>query len=256
LERFVDRSKNLRTVVTVVAVGIAAVHICVPSLKIDSITVVLLVIAALPWLQPLIKSIELLGVKLELQEIKEQLATAKGAAESATQKAAFALSTAQRSDPADMRQQSRGGGSINELITEYNDIRSTQRSGDSRTAAMTSIVRKMIDVAAISDFDVSSALQNSNGGSRLAAYAYLYQNPSSKYLSQLVDCMLSIENKPFTQYWGIQAIGKVVEVTKPIPMEVFAKIQNLGERFPQGTDRQYEIRKVLNSITQTREAVG
>ncbi len=52
----------LRIVATVLALVVAAVHLLMPELRIDSITIVLLVIAVLPWAQPLIKSIELLGV--------------------------------------------------------------------------------------------------------------------------------------------------------------------------------------------------
>lgn len=58
---------------------------------IDSITAFFAFVAILPWLQPIIKTVEMLGMKLELQELKGQVAEARGAAESASQQATFAL---------------------------------------------------------------------------------------------------------------------------------------------------------------------
>ena len=69
---------TLRIVVSASALFIAAAHILRPDARIDSITIVLLVICALPWLQPLIKTIELLGVKLELQELQDKVAESQG----------------------------------------------------------------------------------------------------------------------------------------------------------------------------------
>src|SRR5713101_5419779 len=74
-------------------------HLARPDLKIDSITIVALVICALPWTQPLIKSIELLGVKLELQELRDKVAEATGAAQSATRQAGLALASSTAPEP-------------------------------------------------------------------------------------------------------------------------------------------------------------
>jgi hypothetical protein len=70
----------LKVGVTVLAVAAATLHLLRPDLRIDSITIVLSVIALLPWLQPLVKSVEGFGIKVELQDLKrrvdEALATA------------------------------------------------------------------------------------------------------------------------------------------------------------------------------------
>lgn len=51
--------------------SIAAVHIIWPQLKIDSITLTLLIVAVVPWLAQLFKSLELPGGwKLEFQELQ------------------------------------------------------------------------------------------------------------------------------------------------------------------------------------------
>lgn len=66
------KSKGLRFAITVGALLVALAHLLAPSLKIDFVTVVLLVVAVLPWLAPLVKSVELPGgFKIELQDVKE-----------------------------------------------------------------------------------------------------------------------------------------------------------------------------------------
>lgn len=75
-----DPFKRLREAVTLGALAIALIHVLWPSLAIDAITLGLLVIAVLPWLAPLVKSLELPGGwKIELQELKEATDRAKDA---------------------------------------------------------------------------------------------------------------------------------------------------------------------------------
>ena len=72
---------------------------------------------------------------------------------------------------------------INSLAEDYNEIRRTQRGGDARTAAMTGVVRRMIDLAPrTKGFDLTATLRESNRGLRLFAYAYLYARPDSRVL--------------------------------------------------------------------------
>jgi CheY-like chemotaxis protein len=85
------RDQTLRIGVSLGALAIAVMHLWKPDLQIDSITVVLLVISVLPWVQPLIKSIELLGMKVELRELQNRVAEAQEAAEGASQQATLAL---------------------------------------------------------------------------------------------------------------------------------------------------------------------
>jgi hypothetical protein len=63
--------KGTRILITVVAVAVGAVHLAVPSLRIDVVTLCLLVLALLPWLGPVIKSVELPGgFAVELQDVR------------------------------------------------------------------------------------------------------------------------------------------------------------------------------------------
>ena len=66
--------KIIQIVISIIAIAVALIHVIFPTLKIDSITLTLMTLAALPWLAPLFKSIELPGgVKLELSEKLEKI---------------------------------------------------------------------------------------------------------------------------------------------------------------------------------------
>jgi len=68
--------RRLQYGITIAAVVIAILHIIFPNLIIDAITITLLFIALVPWLSPLFKSLEFPGgLKIEFQEMKEQLET-------------------------------------------------------------------------------------------------------------------------------------------------------------------------------------
>lgn len=57
--------------ITVVALSIAIIHLTYPALKIDSITLALLLVAAIPWLAQLFKSLEFPGGwKIEFKEFQ------------------------------------------------------------------------------------------------------------------------------------------------------------------------------------------
>ena len=59
--------------VTVVALAVIAFHVVFPDVHLDNATIVLLIVAAWPLLRPWIRSIEFLGLKVELDEVKKQL---------------------------------------------------------------------------------------------------------------------------------------------------------------------------------------
>jgi hypothetical protein len=69
-----DRTFWVSVLVSVVALTLAGLHVLSPDLEIDAITLGLLIIAMVPWLGPVIKSIELPGgIKLELRDEIRQL---------------------------------------------------------------------------------------------------------------------------------------------------------------------------------------
>ena len=64
--------KRLRLFITVAALLVALGHLIFPSVTIDFVTVVLLLIAVVPWIAPIVKSVELPGgFKIQLQDVEE-----------------------------------------------------------------------------------------------------------------------------------------------------------------------------------------
>ena len=96
--------KRLRQVVTLSAILLALVHLIWPSISIDAITLALIVIAILPWLAPLVKSLELPGGwKVEFQELQRAASRADTAgllaAEPSKAEESFSFQSISKRDP-------------------------------------------------------------------------------------------------------------------------------------------------------------
>lgn len=63
------KNNQVGMIITVVAAVAGIAHAFLPSVKIDWITVALIIIAAVPWLGPILKSLEITGIgKVELRD--------------------------------------------------------------------------------------------------------------------------------------------------------------------------------------------
>lgn len=66
------KQKNIRIFITIGAIGLIALKTIFPNVKIDNTVLILAVIAIIPWLQGVFKSIEFpSGHKIELQDLKD-----------------------------------------------------------------------------------------------------------------------------------------------------------------------------------------
>lgn len=64
--------KKTQIFITVSAILVGLIHLFFPNLKIDAIFITLIIIAIIPWLEPLLKSVELPGgLKVEFQDFKK-----------------------------------------------------------------------------------------------------------------------------------------------------------------------------------------
>lgn len=67
-----DSHRPLKVTITAVAALALAVRVLFPALRIDAVSLGLLTVGLLPWLAPLIRSVELPGgLKIELQDVKK-----------------------------------------------------------------------------------------------------------------------------------------------------------------------------------------
>jgi hypothetical protein len=94
---------RLRWTITIGALLVVIAHLVWPHVKVDMVAVTLLVVAILPWLTPLVKSVELPGgFKIELQDLQNAASRADTAgllAEPAKAERAFSFETVAARDP-------------------------------------------------------------------------------------------------------------------------------------------------------------
>jgi len=70
--------KKIQWAITTVAILLLIAHIFQPDLKIDAVTITLLALAAIPWLAPLFKAVELPGgIKVEFSDFQKAKAKAE-----------------------------------------------------------------------------------------------------------------------------------------------------------------------------------
>lgn len=96
--------RRLRQIISAGALLLTAVHLIWPNLGIDPTTIALLFIVVLPWLAPLIKSLELPGGwKIEFQTLQEAASRADAAgllaAQPSVKKAAYSFQSVAAQDP-------------------------------------------------------------------------------------------------------------------------------------------------------------
>jgi hypothetical protein len=141
-------------------------------------------------------------------------------------------------------------GRIDSLVDEYNMIRKHESSGNARTTHMTSVVTHMLSELSgvpLEDFDLNDYLTDSgNGGRRVAAYAYLYANPTPSQAAELVQALLA-EPTPFGQYWGLRALSRLVQRDPEcLDSNSRRQLEQLAKSFGRDTDRINELRRVLS----------
>jgi hypothetical protein len=244
-----------RILITLFALGGIIVHGWTPAIVVDAVTLGLVVVAVVPWLAPIVKSVELPGgFKFELKEVERKVEELKGATESASRKAETALSFSGMS--ATTRQAAFPKNAVSEpevleLAAQYNEIRRTQASGWSRTQAMADLFGEMISAAAaLPHYDISAGLADGDRGKRLFAYAFLYARLDFTKLNELVHSITSVEDKAFGQYWGIQALRKVIASrgSSAVGEDTKEDLRTFLKKLEPGTDRYYDLSHVLDGL--------
>lgn len=238
-----------RVVFSSLAVLVAVLYNWLGPFSLDTTTVTLLVIAALPWLSFLVKSIEIPGIgKFELQD---KIDEAIGAAESYSKMSAFVASESISKEEDSSRFAANAEEELKKLCMEYDEIRRSQSPGDMRTVNMTRVLRQMVDlIPTVRGFDIRKALGSSERGVRLSGYAYLYAKPDFDFLEAIVCSVTEVEDKPFGQYWGLKSIYQVLiqKGGKGIPGRVRRMLGQFSARIKSGTDRDYELRRIFRVI--------
>ena len=258
----------LRILITVVSLLLFLAHrLKVPWATInDKSELTLIVIAVLPWLATVFKSVDIPGVgKFDLQELKKQVAENHGDIQSVRQQvtgavqslenradAALQVLTVTPNVDANPEESTPLVQELDFLSDLYISRRNSLEKSAERTAEMSTIFGKMVAVCArIESIDASPYLDSGDAGKRLVGYARLYARPESTYLSQLVETITSgLETTPFGQYWGIRALARVVEEidSKAVPSSLKSKLADYCAKLAKDTDRYFELSKLAQII--------
>ena len=262
-----DPKTPIKIVVPIVALAFAGLHAGFPDkIRIDSITLGLIVIALLPWIGNLVESlkygdleVKLRNLEAKADEAKGAAAEAKGAAESArnlaivpagprTEVPTAPLGLAAPNPTAPAQPQIT---QMEQLIKEYSEKRNTNPPGDFRTSLMADVVRRMIATAMATDPTIVLPwLNHQDHAHRLAAYAFLNARPDFSQVDALARSISNPDNPPFAQYWGIMALRNVIGCrgNQSVPEKTVAELQKFLARLQPGTDRYYELSRILNSL--------
>jgi hypothetical protein len=242
-------------VISGLALALAAAHLARPTLAIDNIVLVLVLVAILPWIGDMVKKGSFTGlgefemgssglayfaaVQQERKKAQEDRALTLGMTSSFTAIQQERPKGQEDQTSAPTAQIPHDGSDKNEILQEdlrvleqqYADIRREQRPGHQRTLAMTEVVGKMIPlVSRMESFPIAQRLstQATSGPERLAAYAYVYANPERvrghpEWIEDLVKNLMEPDPeeagkfrlKPFEQYWGLLALENIARMLGP-----------------------------------------
>jgi hypothetical protein len=136
-------------------------------------------------------------------------------------------------------------------MARYEEIRNQYDSGWERTRLMTEAFQQMRELAPRLDpGEMRRRLKDTRNAARLSAYAFFHREPDFGVLEDLVQSAASSENKPFETYWGILAIGQIIAQRgeRQIPQTVKESLQRFLRRLQPGTDRHYELGRILSAI--------
>ena len=97
--------------------------------------------------------------------------------------------------------------------------------------------------------NVLRALRSSDGGMRLAGYAYAYSKADSPLLPPVIDA-LSGEETRFNQYWALNAIDRITARGDlfPVPDATIARLRKLADSLPDTSKLHLRMTELLNRI--------
>lgn len=203
----------------------------------------ILVLAALPWLGLFLTSIKAFGVEAELHDLRDKVEEVENRAEDTAQRLDLETDLASRSAAAEVSSRATGQGTdaLYAVAREYVDARAATPSGSERTAEMTRLFHRMMELSrGLGDAadEIVAGLSSDDPGRVLAAVAYAYEKPGSASVRQLLDA-ISATTQPFIQYWGLMAIRKLTKIKGIAAWSAgdVADFRALRGGFRNGTDR-------------------
>jgi hypothetical protein len=244
---------------TAIALAAAVVHVRWPFIIPDAITVAFMIIACVPWVDRWVKSVEMPGlgkIELRVQEAISTAQTALGTARSAERLAEVAAPASPINWTSEINHLL-GLDGLKALAYEYDQLRGVMPDRSRpRTAAMTAIVKRMIELASKTELDqttIASYLGATDPGLRLLGYALSYTHPDGELVDSLVNSATHEDDQAFLAYWGLQAVARTVATISPrgISSVAIKQLQRMRGRLSATTDRAHVISQILSQLDAT-----
>lgn len=228
--------------VTIVAIAAVVAHLAWPSLKIDFVTVLLLVVACLPWLRGIVSSVDLPG-GASIKLAARQRAVAREQQE--TIDAVRAVSTADGAVPIDEKL-----ARIYKLADEYEQIREAMPSGRQRTQAMGQVARQILSYMPLDRYDPDADLLSPEAGRRLVAYLSLVADPDAGHAEELTRTLTEREGIPYNQNWALRALSRIVDTQggESINRKGVAQLRGMRDGLRPGSDRQLLLADLVDRL--------
>jgi CheY-like chemotaxis protein len=208
--------------------------------------------ALLPWM----KCVSWIAARMEeselIQQVKQKIdAVQMGIPSRMTSRGEFAIAC-----QFEVHQHIRPWIALAGLANDYVETREQMKSGRGRTMAMTAIAQKMRALADAPEVtDLERVLKEAHAGRRLIGYAVLSGKPNSYLRAQIVSSLI-VEVQPFLQYWGLAALGEIVNERAPIKPDEFEKLEPLSKRWDENGDRAGLLTRILKTWNATPEPLA
>lgn len=216
----------------------------------DETSLLLIGMAIVPWVIPMISSLEIPGVlKAEINNVRKTANTALNVAQDSKSKAdeAYISSDINTSSTEYLNASER----LESLSLEYVKIRSENRKGLHRTSRMTNIFRGMAHTArSLGDkWDIAKEwIKQDDDGKNLSAIAYYYNFPGSADFDSIIECIKK-SGQPFIKYWALITLKRKISIEgiDSLSHNNINDLRIISSSTPKNTDR----KRLLNIINDT-----
>lgn len=220
------------------------VHLIWPELKIDLVTVALLVFGSVPWLRGIVQSISLPGgPSIDLRGDRLRIIRAE---EKEKDEAVGAVG------------RGAGGKSSGERVQEierqaefYEKIRREIPSGPDRTSEMGKIARQILSLLPVPELDVPDKLLSPRAGQRLTAYLSFIAEPDPRRGEELIETLTEREGIPYNQHWALRSLSRIFDVkgSSWVSPRSVAMLAGMRDGLRLGSDRQLMLANLVDRIT-------
>lgn len=230
--------------VSLLAALAIAVHLIWPGLKIDLVTVALLIFGSLPWLRGIVQSISLPGgPSIDLRDDRWRIIAEEKQKDAAVEAVGSAVGTA---SPSERVQE------IEQLAELYEKTRWEMPSGTDRTNEMGKIARQVLSLLPVPELDVAHKLLSPHAGQRLVAYLSLVAQPDAGRGEELIETLTEREGIPYNQHWALRALNRILDLNGSgwVPPRSAAMLSGMRDGLRPGSNRQLMLVNLVDRLTQ------